>query len=141
MSRTRKKDGRVKVVNDTGAIISGLPRRLPAEHYTTSLVVEEVKDRESAKLLEELVALGMLSIVDPEESYLTRAMKAARKAGVHERLSKTDISVLALAIMLGGDVYVATDDYSLQRAVERAGLKFIPIRYPGYRSKRRDRLQ
>ncbi|MCE4625727.1 MAG: nucleotide-binding protein [Desulfurococcales archaeon] len=125
----------VIVVDDTGAIIAGLPLQLPAKHLTTERVVEEVRDRESRGLLERAVELGRLQILNPTEPHIKLAKKTARKAGVLRRLSEADISVLALALMVKsqheGEVLVATDDYSLQSAVRAAGLEYIPIRYRG----------
>jgi UPF0271 protein len=123
------------VVNDTGAIISGLPLRLPTEHYTTSLVAAEVKDKESREILDRMIEIGRLSIVDPSENWLEEAKRVARRAGVLKRLSRADLSVLALALEIslktGRRVAVATDDYSLQKAVLKAGLEIIRIRYKG----------
>ena len=135
MAATGDRLRHVIVVDDTGAIIAGLPLQLPAKHLTTERVVEEVKDRESRDLLERALELGRLQIQNPTAPYIELARKTARKAGVLWRLSEADVSVLALALMVksqrGWKVFVATDDYSLQSAVKAAGLEYIPIRYRG----------
>ena len=123
--------GRVVVVNDTGALISALPRRLPARHLTTPKVIEEVRDRESRRALEELLETGLLEVEEPGPGWLEKARGAARRAGVEKRLSPADLEVLALALSLGPGTLLATDDYSLQRAAAAAGLRIVPIRYPG----------
>jgi rRNA maturation endonuclease Nob1 len=122
------------VVNDTGAIISGLPLRLPAKHYTTTLVVKEVKDKESRELLNRMLEIGRLEILDPSEKFVRKALVVAKKAKVHKKLSEADVSVLALALELTlryDSVLVATDDYALQIAARTAGLEIIRIRYRG----------
>jgi rRNA maturation endonuclease Nob1 len=124
------------IVDDTGAIISGLPFRLPGQHYTTTLVVKEIIDAESRDLLNRAVDIGRLQVKDPSGKSVRQAEFIAKKASIHRKLSKTDLSVLALALELAGEsarVLVATDDYALQVAVRSAGLDFIRIRYRGIR--------
>ncbi len=123
--------GRTVVVDDTGALISALPRRLPARHLTTPKVVVEVRDRESRRILEEMLEAGLLEVEEPGPEWLEEAREAARKAGVEHRLSQADLEVLALALSLGPGTLLATDDYSLQRAAAAAGLRIVPVRYPG----------
>jgi len=123
-----------RVVDDTGAIITGLPRRLYTTHYTTPSVILEVKDPQSRAILEEALSTGRLQVLDPAPEYVEKAKTIAGQAGVLSRLSRTDIEVLALALQLAlesghGKTYLATDDLRLQEAAEKAGLKVIPIRY------------
>ncbi|GAB6148756.1 hypothetical protein [Stetteria hydrogenophila] len=131
--------GGLVVVNDTGALLSGLPLRLPARHVAPRAVVEEVRDRESRELLERMIEYGRLEVEDPPAGALGRARLAARRAGVLGRLSQADLSVLALALAYRdacGDVAAATDDYALQLALARAGVRVVRIRYQGVREAR-----
>jgi len=127
------------VIHDTGSLISGTPMRLPLYttlNLTTPGVVKEVRDKESSALLERMLSMGILSVEEPSQHGVEQAWKAARRARVERRLSRTDIEVLALAIdkaREGNDVMVATDDYALQEAARKAGLRFLPIRYRGIR--------
>ncbi len=124
------------VVNDTGALMAGLPLRLPARHVAPSTVVEEVRDRESRELLERMIEYGRLEVEDPSPQALRKARVMARRAGVLERLSDADIAVLALALEYMdkcGESAAATDDYALQLALARAGVRIIRIRYRGIR--------
>lgn len=125
------------VVDDTGAILAGLPLSLPAQHYTTPQVVEEVRDRDSKAVLETALESGRLEVLEPPNQALSEARRVAVRAGVSGRLSPTDLSVLALALHLtrecGCEVLVATDDYALQLAAKRSGLGVVRIRYPGVR--------
>ncbi|MCE4627781.1 MAG: nucleotide-binding protein [Desulfurococcales archaeon] len=128
---------RLRIVHDTGAILAGLPLRLPAymvSNYTTKSVVSEVLDRESRALLERMLETGILEVSEPSAEGLRKARRAADKAGVGGRLSRTDLEVLALAIDIsasGGETVIATDDYSLQRAALAAGIGFQRVRYRG----------
>ena len=50
---------------------------------------------------------------------------AARKTGDLEKLSETDIDVLALAKELG--VTLVSDDYNIQNVAEKIGIKYISV--------------
>lgn len=126
-----------RLVMDTGAIMAGLPLSVPGTHATTPSVVGEVRDRESRRILEDSLAYGRLEVLEPGPEALEEALRAARRAGVHGRLSRTDLEVLALAIELGAPV--ATDDYALQLACEEAGVGFVRVRYRGIRRGRGSR--
>ena len=124
------------VVNDTGALMAGLPLRLPARHVAPSAVVEEVRDRESRELLERMMEYGRLDVEDPSPRALDRARAVARRAGVLGKLSEADIAVLALALEYRdrcGESAAATDDYALQLALVKAGVRVVRIRYRGIR--------
>jgi rRNA maturation endonuclease Nob1 len=123
------------IVDDASAFFAGLPLSLPLKHITTSLVVNEIKDVESKKVLERSIELGRVVIIDPSPDYIKRAEDVAKSAGTLRKLSKTDISVLALALQLSAEtnckVYVATDDYALQHTLIKAHLSIIRVRYRG----------
>ncbi len=124
------------VVNDTGAILAGLPMSLPAKHVTTEQVVHEVIDRESRELLSMMLETQRLDILSVDSDSFMKARSLAIRKRRLNRLSNTDLSVLALAISIRemcpeSRVLVATDDYTLQEAVRLAGLDFITVRYRG----------
>lgn len=124
------------VVNDTGALMAGLPLRLPARHVAPEVVVEEVRDRESRELLERMIDYGRLEVEDPSQDALEKARRVAKRAGVLGKLSGADLAVLALAIEYlerCGESAAATDDYALQLALTRAGVRVIRVRYRGIR--------
>ncbi len=124
----------IMVVDDTGAIITGLPRRLPGKHYATPGVVGEVRDYESRRILEETLQMGRLEILEPPEEAFAQAEHVARRARVARFLSRVDLEVLALALWLrreyaGARVVLATDDLRLADAARRGGLEVVTIRY------------
>ncbi len=125
------------VIDDAGAIFAGLPLSLPLPQYTTSLVVEEVKDEESRKVLERGIVLERIKVIDPPAGYIDKARTLAKSFNTLNKLSKTDLQVFALALYLSEEtnceVLVATDDYALQHTVTSAGLKIIKVRYKGIR--------
>jgi len=125
------------VVDDTGAIFAGLPLSLPLPQYTTSLIVSEVKDEESKKVLERGFILERIKVIDPPANYVNKARSLAKSFGTLSKLSNADLHVFALALYLREEmkceVLVATDDYALQCTVTSAGLKIIKVRYKGIR--------
>ena len=126
------------VVNDTGAIIAGLPMSLPAKHVTTKQVVNEIIDRKSKELLSMMIETQRLDVLSVDTNLFMKAKNRARKSKRLNKLSETDLSVLALAISVKercpeSRVLVATDDYALQEAVRLAGFEFITVRYRGIR--------
>ncbi|MFP3080047.1 MAG: hypothetical protein RXN88_00890 [Acidilobus sp.] len=126
-------------VLDTGALIASLQLRLPLTCVTTPQVYDEVKDEESRSSLELSLSLHKLIIVAPSQDFLEAALREAGSADVAGRLSKADLSVLALALELaacGKEAFIATDDYSLQAAAAKAGIKVIRVRYAGIRELR-----
>ena len=130
-------------VLDTTAFIARFPLMVPrARLYTTSLVVEEVRDRESREGLELALGLGRVEILDPAPSFTLRARREAARRGLLQRLSDTDLSVAALALQLsdaGEEAVVVTDDYALQSLVAFLGLRFQPLRTRGIRRPRGSR--
>lgn len=78
--------------------------------------------------LDMLVAAGA-RVVDagPEERAKVRA--AGERGGEGARLSAADVDVLAVAMMLGGEV--ATDDYMLQNLAKRLGIPFRSVQTRG----------
>ncbi len=127
------------IVADTGAIIAGLPLRLPLPHFSPPSVVEEVRDLESKNILEESLNLGRLKVVKPSNEYIKKAIGLATKSGTFKKLSSTDIELIALALYLkteqNVEVVVATDDYSIQYTLLKSDLniKILRIRYRGVR--------
>jgi len=122
------------IIVDTGAILTGYIRGIYQQVYTTSKVVDEVKDYESRMILNMLDKASRIMIIDPDKKYLDRAESIASRSRVLNKLSETDLSILALAIMMieeGYTVIVVTDDHALQKALKRIGAKIVSIRYKG----------
>ncbi len=121
------------IVHDVAALIARLPLVIRARHYTTPLVAEEVRDAESRQGLEFMVETGVLEIAEPGGPPPSLPKRLA------DKLSGPDKSLLALAYKLRGEcseVALATDDYALQEAAARLGIKVVRVRYPGSRALR-----
>lgn len=122
---------RVIYVLDTSAILAGYPLSQVTPQVTTSSVVKEVLDPRSREILETSLSIGRLKIIDPDGRWLREASIIARRVGVEDYLSPTDISVLALSLKLKSEGYlptVLTDDYRLQRTLKAVGINFKPVK-------------
>jgi len=111
----------VKVVLDTSAIIYLNDFRSFEEIITVSEVIEEVKDRISSLKLSAL----NLKIIEPSIQSIKEVKKVARKTGDLEKLSKTDLRVLALAKET--NFTIISDDRNIQNVAEKMEIKYISI--------------
>jgi len=84
-------------------------------------VVGEIKDRKTGLKLHSIDA----KILEPKREFVERVKKVAAKTGDLEKLSKTDLDVLALAKEL--KAVIVSDDYNVQNVAERMGVKAIPV--------------
>jgi len=128
------------LVLDTAAFLAALQLLMYGiDLYTPRSVVEEVKDFESVQRFQLSESIERVKVEDPKHSFVSKAVEVARRHGVLERLSNTDLDVLALALQLssqGYDVVVLTDDYVLQRILIELGLGFMPVKTRGVEKKR-----
>ncbi len=119
-----------RIVLDTTALIFLNDFSPFKEIYTVQEVVEEVKDRLTSMKLTSL--LKRLKIVDPNKDAVEEVSYIAEKTGDIEKLSKTDIKVLALAKQL--TCPIMSDDYAIQNVAGHAGIKYISIFNKGIKS-------
>ncbi len=109
-------------------MFAGIPLVMPGEHFTTSLNLKEVKDRESRRVVEMALESGRLKVRDPSPKSVKIVSKIAEKIGEID-LSNTDISVLALAYEL--NAILLTDDYAVQNVASHLGLRWERVRDKG----------
>jgi UPF0271 protein len=111
----------MRVVLDTSAIIYLQDFRKFEEIFIPTLVAEEVKDRLSAMKLEAMNA----QTLEPEKKFLDEVKDIAKKTGDLEKLSRTDIQVLALAKELKATII--SDDYNIQNVAKKLKIEFLPV--------------
>lgn len=111
----------MKAVLDTSAIIYLEDFRKFNEIFTTSSVLSEVKDRTTEL---KLPAIGA-KVLEPSRKVVDDIRAVAKKTGDLEKLSHTDIEVLALAKEI--DATVVSDDYNIQNVAKKIGLKYISV--------------
>lgn len=111
----------MRVVLDTSAMIYLQDFRKFDEIFITDSVIREVKDQTTELKLSAIKA----KILEPNKKTVNDVKAIARKTGDLEKLSKTDIEVLALAREL--DATVVSDDYNVQNVAEKIGIKYISV--------------
>jgi len=111
----------MKVVLDTSAIIYLNDFRKFDETLSVQDVVEEVKDKITAMKLSSLD----LKITEPAKKTINEVKKVATDTGDLEKLSGTDIKILALA--KENNCTIISDDRNIQNVAERLGINYISM--------------
>jgi UPF0271 protein len=111
----------MRVVLDTSAIIYLNDFRNFDEMFVVDDVVKEVKDRTSEMKLSGL----KFKVAEPSEEAVNEIKHVAEKTGDLEKLSVTDIKVLALAKDTTSTII--SDDRNIQNVAEKLGIKYISI--------------
>ncbi len=83
--------------------------------------------------------LWEVEFLDPKEKYIKKVKKEASKIGYLEKLSETDIDVLALALERKGAIL--TNDFAIQNVARRLGIRFEGEKKIKRYKKRRKRLE
>jgi UPF0271 protein len=118
-----------ELVLDASAFYAGIPFQSSRKCYSTKAVYEEVKHiRQAYAVLDALIDSGNLTILEPEESSLSRVIDTAKMTGDIQELSIADISIIALALQLKKTLI--SDDYAIGNI--SAFLK-IPIKTIAFR--------
>ncbi|MEM1981149.1 MAG: hypothetical protein QW788_01145 [Candidatus Hadarchaeales archaeon] len=122
-------------VLDTSALIGGFsPGREEAEQVTVPSVLNELKEGISRFRLEAGLAGKKVKILEPSAEKIKEVSKLVEKTG--DKLSKTDVELLALALSLWGEgekVEVVTDDYGIQNVASLLGIPHRGLLMPGIR--------
>jgi UPF0271 protein len=116
----------MKSVLDTSVFFIEYP--LSGEMFTSPSVIEELVDLRSKCRYEALVAQG-LQVRSPSPASTAAILAAAQKTGDADRISGTDIEILALARDLGATVI--SDDFAVQNIAHELGVATHPIRQRG----------
>lgn len=117
-------------IYDASAFYAGIPFASPELGLTTSLVFEEIKHiKKSHGALEVLLDTHRLEIQEPDQSSVNFVTDVAKKTGDVQKLSNADISAIALAHELKGNL--VTDDFAVSNLAKNLGLKTSPIMTKG----------
>lgn len=111
----------MRVVLDTSAIIYLNDFRSFDEIFTVDPVVKEVKDKISEMKLWSL----KLKILEPKKKTVEKIKEVARKTGDLEKLSKTDLEVLGVAVET--ESTIISDDRNVQNVAEKIGVEYISV--------------
>lgn len=115
---------------DATSFYAGIPFSSQDISYTTPLIFEEIKHiKKEQGAIDILIESNRLKIIDPEGTYIKIVLKKSQETGDYQRLSKEDISVIALCLQLGGEL--VTDDFSLSNVAKHMNLKVLPVMTKG----------
>ena len=115
---------------DASAFYAGIPFGSSSDCYTTSLVYDEIKHiKKNQEVLETLLETNRLKIRDPDKESTIVAISASKNTGDYQQLSKQDLSIIALAVDLGGQII--TDDFAISNVAKNLGLKISPVMTSG----------
>ncbi|MGQ9469325.1 MAG: NOB1 family endonuclease [Nitrososphaerales archaeon] len=119
------------LVLDSTAFYAGVPFTGTSKYHTTPSVIREVSHNQALSMaILALIESNRLIIIEPLHNLIEEVMLMASKSGDLQKLSDTDISVIALGIQLkrnGYYVTIVSDDYSIQNVVKFSGLKFSTV--------------
>jgi len=116
------------LIIDTSVVLSGKP--IHFEGYamiTTTGVNNELKPGGRDYHLFQLLKEKGLKIIEPAKKSIEQIEKTATSTGDIERLSKTDIELIALAYELkkrGDKPVILTDDYSIQNVADTLNIEY-----------------
>ena len=111
----------MRVVLDTSSLIYLSDFREFDEILTVYSVVKEVKDKITSLKLSGL----KLKIVEPGKESVEKIKEVARETGDLEKLSGTDIEVLAAA--KENNCTIISDDRNIQNVAEKIGIGYISV--------------
>jgi endoribonuclease Nob1 len=115
---------------DASAFYAGVPFSSQEKCYTTHDVFHEIKHiKKSHDAVELLIETNRLEILEPKKKYLTLVSSKAKEFGDLQNLSRSDISVIALCLELGGEL--VTDDFAVSNTAKHLNLKVNPIMTKG----------
>ena len=120
-------------VLDASAFYAGVPFASSSKYYTTSSVFEEIKQiKKNHDALGVLLETKRLEIKEPQKKFIESVTNTAQKTGDYQKLSKEDLSSLALSLELSGELI--TDDFAVSNVAKNLGLLVIPVMTSGIKN-------
>lgn len=104
-----------------------------AEIFTTREVIEEAKATLTRLKMEAALATEKIKIKEPSRESLQKIAEELNKTG--DRLSTTDIRLLALALDHKDRGLLLTDDYAVQNVAASLGIKYRSVAMAGIKAK------
>lgn len=116
---------------DSAAVMNNPGFSFSSEHcfITAPAIVDEFKDMRSRNLADNALRNGLLILQEPSNESAGKIRQLAEKHGF-SRLSKADVSLLALALDLKKQrkkFVLLTDDYSVQNFCKLLKIKFDSV--------------
>ena len=118
---------------DASAFYAGVPFRSHDQYYTTTSIYDEIRHiKKDHDALGVLLETGRLKVMEPDRGSVQKSMDAAKRTGDLQRLSRQDMSVIALGLYMKGQII--TDDYSIANVAESLGMTVYPVMTRGIRN-------
>ncbi len=118
---------------DASAFYAGIPFGSQIESYTTPQVFDEIRHiKKNHDALGILLETKRLQIIEPEKKYKDLVTKMAKVTGDFQKLSKEDISSIALCLQLNGELI--TDDFAISNVTKKLGLMVVPLMTSGIKN-------
>lgn len=112
----------MKYVLDTGFFLAGMdPSSLDGEAFISPEIRDEVMRGFPGRKMDYFLESGILHVSAPSEESMNRVVKIAERTGDISRLSKADLSIIALALDM--HAVILTDDYSVQNTASMLGIE------------------
>lgn len=122
------------LVLDTSLLLGGKdPPRGPRWATTPEAAAEVSPGGRDARRYEDWTSLG-LQVRSAGPAALGKVERAATVAGNRARLSAADLSLLALALELGEEATLVTDDYTMLDLASRLGVRTQTVNQQGIRA-------
>lgn len=115
------------IVVDSGALFKIDISVFSDLFFTTSSVLDEIKNKPSKSRIEFSISAGRLKIQDPLPQSINYVMMVSKKSGDYHVLSATDIGILALAYELSENntnVELWSNDFAVQNVANILKLKW-----------------
>jgi UPF0271 protein len=117
-------------VLDASAFYAGIPFSSQIQCYITPEIYDEIKHiKKNHDAIGTLIETKRLYIVQPETKYIDQVRQMAKTSGDLSKLSKEDISSIALCLQLQGEII--TDDFAMSNVSKSLGLKVLPLMTSG----------
>ena len=115
---------------DASAFYAGIPFGSSEESYTTSLVYDEIQHiKKNHDAIGTLLDTNRLKVRDPDLKYTEIILDKSKETGDFSQLTKQDISILALALNMKGQI--VTDDFAISNVAKNLGIMVLPIMTAG----------
>ena len=120
----------VSRVLDASAFYSGLPFTSETTSYTTPQILDEIQHiKGKYDMTQVLIDTGRLKIAEADEQDIKIVKEIARQTNDITKLSKQDISILALCKNLNGELI--TDDFAISNVAKTMKINVIPVMTEG----------
>ena len=116
----------VSKIADASAFYAGIPFGGNESFVTTPQVFDEVNHiKKNHDALSILIQTKRLAIREPDKEFVNTIISKSKETGDYNQLSKEDISILALALEINGELI--TDDFAVSNVAKNLKIMISPV--------------